>query len=177
VAVGPDNETGKESADSSDVVLPGPFTYQLSSDTVTLGKVQFYPGTFKKVDLTFIPNNNTLFAGNSIVIKGTFTPNAGISVPFTLQSKFTGQVELKLTKAITVSTNSNVTAAVVFDFSKWMGNMDFATATQTAGNILIDANHNTGLLSNFKTALSQQGADLNEEHGDTSGSDSETKGR
>lgn len=176
-AEGSDNESSKDSTDLGDIVLPGPFTYDMSTDTATLGKVQLYPGTFKKVDLTFMPNNNNLFAGNSIVIKGTFTPNAGISVPFTLQSKFAGQVELKLTKAITVSTNSKVSVAIVFDFSKWMGNLDFGTATQTAGTILINANHNTGLLSNFKTALSQQGADLNEEHGGTSGSDSETEGR
>ena len=130
-AGGPDNESSKEMSDSGDIVIPGPFAYNMSTDTVTLGKVKLYPGTFKKVDLTFMPNSNTVFQGNSIVIKGTFTPVSGSSVPFVLQSKFAGQIELNLTKTITVTANSTVSVAIVFDLSKWMGNLDFGTASQT----------------------------------------------
>lgn len=173
-AEGADNESSKDSTDFGDIVLPGPFTYDMSTDTAILGKVQLYPGTFKKVDLTFIPNTNTVFQGNSIVIKGTFTPSTGISVPFILQSKFAGQIELNLTKTITVSANSTVSVAIVFDFSKWMGSLDFGTATQTTGTILIDANHNAKLSGNFEAALSKQGADLNEQHGDTTSTDTGT---
>ncbi len=170
-AGGPDNESSKEMSDSGDIVLPGPFAYNMSTDTAILGKVKLYPGTFKKVDLTFMPNSNTVFQGNSIVIKGTFTPVSGSSVPFVLQSKFAGQIELNLTKTITVSANSTVSVAIVFDFSKWMGNLDFGTASQTAGTILIDATHNPKLSGNFEAALSQHGADLNEEHGTSTGTD------
>jgi hypothetical protein len=170
-ADGKDNETSKDKSDSGDIVLAGPFTYNLSSDTVTLGQVQLYPGTFKKVDLSFILNNDTNFQGNSIVLKGTFTPGSGTAIPFILKSKFAGQIELNLTKAITVSANSKVSIAIVFDFSKWMTNLDFGTATQTAGTIIIDVNHNTVLSNSFESALSQQGAELDEEHGDTTDKD------
>ena len=173
-AGGPDNGSSKETSDSGDIVIPGPFAYNMSSDTATLGNVKLYPGTFKKVDLTFIPNNSTAFQGNSIVIKGIFKSATGTATPFVLQSKFAGQIELNLTKTITVSANSNVSVAIVFDFSKWMKSLDFGTAIQTAGTILIDANHNTKLAGNFEAALSQQGADLNEQHGDTTGTDTGT---
>jgi len=173
-AGGPDNESSKETIDSGNIIIPGPFAYNMSSDTATLGNVKLYPGTFKKVDLTFIPNNSTAFQGNSIVIKGTFKPTSGTLVPFVLQSKFVGQIELKLAKTITVSANSTVSVAIVFNFNNWMGTLDFATVAKTNGTILIDATHNTKLLGNFKAALTQHGADLNEEHGSTTGPDTGT---
>ena len=173
-AGGPDNESSKETSDSGNIVIPGPFAYNMSSDTATLGNVKLYPGTFKKVDLTFIPNNSTAFQGNSIVIKGTFQPTTGTAVPFVLQSKFAGQIELKLAKTITVSANSTVSVAIVFNFNNWMGTLNFGTAAITNGTILIDATHNALLLSNFKAALNQHGADLNEEHGSTTGPDTGT---
>jgi len=166
--------SSKETSDSGNIVIPGPFAYNMSSDTAILGNVKLYPGTFKKVDLTFIPNNSTAFQGNSIVMKGTFQPATGAAVPFVLQSKFAGQIELKLAKTITVSANSTVSVAIVFNFNNWMGTLDFAAAAKTSGTILIDATHNAALLGNFKAALTQHGADLNEEHGSTTGPDTGT---
>ncbi len=173
---GADHESSTENKanDSADIYLPGPYVFNVLSDTITLSNVQVYPGTFKKVDLTFIVNNDSVFRGNSIVFKGRFTPTSGIAIPVVLQSKFAGKTELRLAKVITVSANSKVSLSIVFNLNKWLNALDLTTVTQTSGVILIDATHNQGQLKSFEAALSDQGADLNEEHGDTAGTDTGT---
>jgi len=166
------SSTETEANDSADIYLPGPYAFNVLSDTITLSNVQVYPGTFKKVELTFIPKNDTIFDGNSIVIKGWFTAAGGSAVPVVLQSKFAQQIELKLAKGITVTANSKVSLSIVFNLNKWLNTLDLTTATQTSGVILIDATHNQSQLKSFEAALSDQGADLNEEKGGDSGSDS-----
>lgn len=175
---GADHESSTETKanDSADIYLPGPYAFNVLSDTITLRNVQVYPGTFKKVDLTFIPKNDTVFNGNSIVIKGWFTAAGGSAVQVVLQSKFAQQIELKLAKGITVTANSKVSLSIVFNLNKWLNTIDLTKATKTSGKILIDATHNQGMLKNFEAALSNQGMEINEDHGDTSsGSDNGTE--
>lgn len=162
---GTDSESTTETKDSTEIYLPGPYAFNILSDTITLSNVQVYPGTFKKVDLTFIPKTDSVFNGNSIVIKGQFTPTGGVAIPIVLKSKYAHQVELKLAKGITVTANSKVSLAIVFNLNKWLTSIDLTSATQTSGSILIDGTHNYKLLQAFEGALSNQGMDLNEEHG------------
>lgn len=162
-----DNESSSQTADSSNIVLPGPYALNVATDTITLSQVQVFPGTFKKVDLTFMVKNDTVFKGNSIVIKGQFKATSGATFPFMLESKFAKQIELKLAKGITVSANSKVSIAIVFSLNKWLSTIDLTQAVQTNGVILIDTTHNQAILNTFESALSgaNQGIELNEEHG------------
>lgn len=165
-----------ETKDSADIYLPGPYAFNVLSDTITLSNVKVFPGTFKKVNLTFMVKNGSVFNGHSIVIKGSFTPTGGTVVQVELQSKFAQQVELKLAKGITVTANSKVSLSIVFNLNKWLNAIDLTKATKTSGKILIDATHNQGMLKNFEAALSNQGMEINEDHGDTSpGSDNGTE--
>ena len=168
------NESSTQTSDSSNVILPGPYALNIATDTITLSQVQVFPGTFKKVDLTFMVKNDTGFKGNSIVIKGQFKPTIGATLPFILESKFAKQIELKLTNGITVSANSKVSIAIVFSLNKWLGTIDLTQAVQTSGMILIDNTHNQGTLKTFESVLSSanQGVELNEEHGTSSTTDS-----
>lgn len=168
------NESSTQTSDSSNVILPGPYALNIATDTITLSQVQVFPGTFKKVDLTFMVKNDTGFKGNSIVIKGQFKPTTGATLPFILESKFAKQIELKLTNGITVSANSKVSIAIVFSLNKWLGTIDLTQAVQTSGIILIDNTHNQGTLKTFESALSSsnQGMELNEEHGTSTAADS-----
>jgi len=173
---GSDNESSTETKDSANIYLPGPYAFNVVSDTITLTQVQVFPGTFKKVDLTFMVKNDAVFNGNSIVIKGQFKPTNGAAVSLVLNSKFARQIELKLAKGITVTANSKVSLAIVFSLNKWLGAVDFTKATQTSGAIIIDAAHNTSLLKAFEAALSNQnqGMELNEGYGSSTDTGTET---
>ncbi len=171
-----ESSTGTEANDSADIFLPGPYAFNVVSDTLTLSQVQVFPGTFKKVDLKFLVKNDTLFNGNSIVIKGQFKPTSGSAVNLVLRSKFAQQIELKLAKGITVAANSKVSMSIVFTLNKWVASLDLTKATLTSGSIIIDAAHNKLLLRSFETALSNanEGMQLNEEYGSSTGTDTAT---
>jgi hypothetical protein len=51
-----ETEDGKEdSLDASDIMIAGPFNLDISSGQALIGSFDVYPGTFRKIDFSFIP--------------------------------------------------------------------------------------------------------------------------
>ncbi len=140
-----------EGSENSDVMLAGPFTVDAVTGTVSLQKVDVFPGTFKKVDFSMSVQPNLPFNGGSILVKGFF--KSGISsIPFTIQSAFSSRIQLPLAgNGITAKDKSSVTITITVDVAQLLGNIDFSGATVTNGEIHVDAIANSGLLKNFET--------------------------
>ena len=148
------NEGGGE-ADSSNVFLTGPYALDITTGQAAIAQVSIYPGTFKKVNFLFQTSTATEFYGNSIVIKGLYTPTSGSPVPFTIESVYSKHVQLPIANGgITVTANSQVSIAIVFDINAWLSNLDYANALIANGKILINSTNNSSLLSAFETNLS-----------------------
>lgn len=150
---GSDNES-EDTSDSPDVTAPGPFSLDISNGQALIGSFAVYPGTFKKVDFTFMPNSNDPFYGKSIVIGGEFISNTGTVWPLTLMSNFSKQIKTQIAGGgITVPDNSTVKVNVVFNLVGWFGNIDFSTAQSSNGQILINGSENLALLVAFEANL------------------------
>ncbi len=148
---GNDNEGNSSEADSGDIALPGPFALEISAGTSSLGQVNVYPGTFKKVNFEFLTSTNDPFNGNTIVISGNYLKADGTTIPFLLQSNFAEQVQLLIANGgIVAVANSTQNILIQFDLNAWL-NIDFASAQVTNNQILIDASNNNGLLNAFNT--------------------------
>lgn len=150
-----ENNTAIEAGvENSDVTLPGPYVLEVVNGTMSIDQVAVYPGTFKKVDFNFNISNEAAFGGNSIVIKGSYQKPDGTSVPVTLKSDFSRQVQLPVANGgITVTANSTITLTVVLDIQSWINNLDLSGAILTNNEIIIDKNVNADLLKLFEANL------------------------
>lgn len=145
----------KEDSGNDDVILQGPYTIEISNGIVSFDQVDVFTGTYKKVDLIFQTGDSTTLNGHSIIITGNYINADGSSIPFTLKSDFTKQIQLQLAnEGVTVSENSTVSISIVFDTDAWLSDLDFANAHITNGEIAIDNNNNTSLLNAFEANLS-----------------------
>ena len=148
------NETGgsENETDNGDISLSGPFPLNISGGSASIGQVDVYPGTFKKVDFNF--QTSTALGGKSIVISGEYTAAGGTVVPFTISSAFSQMVQMPLAgSGVSVSANSSVVIDIVFDVNAWMSGIDFGSATISNGAIIIDNENNTALLAVFEANL------------------------
>ncbi len=146
---GPDNEQ-----DAQDIIMTGPYSLDISNNEAFIDSVAVYPGTFRKVDITFATSP---FNGKSIVITGKFTPTGSAAIPFELKSEFSKEIQTQIAgNGITVGSNTSVPIVVTFNLAEWFGNVNFQTAQMVNGAILIDNAHNTNLLSAFESNLSAQ---------------------
>lgn len=146
-----DKEGSSSEADSDGIALPGPFALEISAGTSSLGQINMYPGTFKKVNFHFQTSTNNPFNGNTIVISGDYKKTDGTTIPFMLQSNFSEEVQLLIANGgIVAVANSTQNILIQFDLNAWL-NLDFANAQVTNNQILIDANNNNGLLNAFNT--------------------------
>ena len=146
---GTDNESGDD-GDDEEIVMHGPFTVDIASGEVELGTVSVFPGTFTKVEVELRPNGQP----HSIVITGSYEATAGGSTPFTLHSAFSGDFEAPLAGGgLTISEKSVVPIIVSFDLAGMFDGLDFAGATVSGGEILIDDTNNPALLQAFEAQL------------------------
>ena len=145
----------KEDSGNDDVILQGPYTKEINNGIVSFDQVDLFPGTYKKVDLTFKTSESTIFNGHSIIINGYYLPAGGSTIPFTLISDFTKQIQLPLVNnGVTVSENNMVSISIIFDANVWLSVLDFADANIINEEIAIDNNNNTFLLNAFEANLS-----------------------
>ncbi len=161
---GKDNESKNGGEDSPDITAPGPFSLEISSGQALIGSFDVYPGTFKKVDFKFQSNADDPFYGETIVISGEFTSDAGTTTPFSLKSEFAQQIQTRIANGgITVPANSTVEINVVFDLAGWFNNVDFSAAQISNGQIMIDSGNNTAILNAFESNLAKY-VDVEEEN-------------
>lgn len=146
-----DNSGGE--TENGDIILTGPYTLDIISGSASIGQVNVYPGTFKKVDFNF--QGSDALNGNSIIISGKYTFTDGTVTPFTINSAFSQMVQMPLSgNGVTVVENSSVIIDIVFDTNAWLNGINFESATVTNKQIIIDNNNNTKLLSTFEANLS-----------------------
>jgi len=152
-----DNEDEKDEGsetEQDDILLAGPYVLEIIDSNATIGEVDVYPGTFKKVDFTFLVNDGPEFNGNSIMLKGNYTTADGTIIPVTVKSAFDQQVQLQLADGgVTIASNNLVTLSVVLDAQTWMESIDLSTAILKGGEILIDNVNNQKLLAQFNAVL------------------------
>lgn len=147
------SDSAAESPETSDIVLNGPFTVDAVNGTVSLQKVDVFPGAFKNVNFSLFVQSGTPFSDNSIVVKGTFK-NGTVSTPFVIQSKLSSTIQLPLQGAgLTVKDKGTATVTIIVDVASLLSNIDLGTATVTNGEIRLDATSNTSLLTAFETNL------------------------
>jgi len=148
---GGENDGGGES-NSGNINLPGPFSVDIANSTASLGQVNVFPGTFKKVNFVFQQAVN--LNGSSITISGDYTDARGSVIPYTINSAFAKRVQMPIAeKGIIVTANSSVVIDIVFDVNAWLSGVDFASATVTNGQIIIDSSNNIALLNTFEANL------------------------
>ena len=145
----------KEDSGNDDVILEGPYTIELDKGIVTFDRVDMFTGTYKKVNLIFQTSDSTTLNGHSILITGYYLTADGKTIPFNFCSDFTKQIQLPLLNdGVTVNENSTVSISFVFDANAWLSVLDFADAQIANGEIAIDNDNNTSLLSLFEANLS-----------------------
>lgn len=144
----PEGVEGTET--ENDLLLPGPYTLELSNNLALISNVNVFPGTYKKVNFKFVSGN-----GSAILIRGNFI-NGTVTTPFTLTSTFNKTVQLPLSNGgVVVTANSTKDISIIFDINSWFASLDLSTATLTNGEILIDMNSNKAILSAFEDVLLQ----------------------
>jgi hypothetical protein len=147
----PEGTSTPEGSDQSDIILAGPFTVDAVSGTVSLQKVDVFPGIFKKVDFSLLPQAAAPLNGGSIVVKGNFKSGTS-TTPFTIQSSLTSYIQLPLQgNGITVKDKGAVTVTILVDVAALLNNLDLSGATVANGEILVDATANSALLKIFET--------------------------
>ena len=147
---------GKEIAgvENSDVLLPGPYVLDVIDGKLTIGQVSVYPGTFKKVDFTFLINNDVTFGGNSIIVSGNYQKTDGTVLPVVLKSDFNQQVQLPLANGgLIAAANSTVGLSIVLDIPAWINSLNLSSAIVTNNEILIDKTNNPDFLKLFEANL------------------------
>jgi hypothetical protein len=121
---------------------------------VTIEQVDVYPGTFKKVDFTFLINDQAGFGGNSIIVDGSYQKTDGTILHVVLKSDFNQQVQLPLANGgITAVPNSIVTLSILLDIPAWINSLDLSSAVVSNNEILIDKTNNKELLKLFEANL------------------------
>jgi len=144
----------KEDSGNGDVILQDSYTIDVSNRIVSFDQVEMFPGTYKKVDLTFRTGDSPTLNGYSIIITGHYVTANGRAIPFTLKSDYTKQIQLPLeNNGVTVNENSMVSISIVFDANEWLSVVDFADAHITNGKIVIDNKNNASLLNVFEANL------------------------
>ena len=139
-----------------DIEVTGPFDIDVSNGEIFLDSVAVYSGTFKKVEFNFVVNSNSPFNGNTIHISGEFRPTNAASIPFTLQSQFSENIQGRIAgDGIIVSENTIVPIVVTFDLAGWFNGVDFSSAEVVNSEIRIDSTSNTALLTVFENNLGQ----------------------
>lgn len=140
--------------ENGDVLLPGPYVLDVIDGKLTIDQVDVYPGTFKKVDFTFLVNNEAGFGGNSIMVIGSYQKTDGTVLPVVLRSDFNQQVQLQLANGgVIVAANSTVALSIVLDIPTWLNSLDMSTAVLLNNEILIDKTNNPELLRLFESNL------------------------
>lgn len=140
--------------ENGDVLLPGPYVLDVIDGKLTIDQVDVYPGTFKKVDFTFLVNNEAGFGGNSIMVIGSYQKTDGTVLPVELRSDFNQQVQLQLANGgVIVAANSTVALSIVLDIPTWLNSLDMSTAVLLNNEILIDKTNNPELLRLFESNL------------------------
>jgi len=140
--------------ENGDVLLPGPYVLDLIDGKLTLDQVDVYPGTFKKVDFTFLINNEAGFGGNSIVVTGSYLKTDGTVIPVVLKSAFNQQVQLPLAGGGAIAAaNSTVAISIVLDIPTWINGLDLSSAVVSNNEILINNTSNQELLKLFEANL------------------------
>lgn len=148
-----DDENGRE---AQDILVTGPFSFDITAGEAFIDSVAVYPGTFKNVDMTFMINTDPPFNGKTIVISGEFTPTNRSAIPFTLKSETAKMIRTRIAgNGITVAENTTVPAVVVFDLAGLFSNANFAGAHEINGEIVLDNTSNTALLTAFESNLSR----------------------
>ena len=150
-----------------DIVVAGPFPLQIAGGETFIDTVAIYPGTFKQLTASFGIATQPPFNGNSIVIKGTYTPSGGSGIPVILQSVYDQETECLIAGGgITVPRDTTVALDAAFDVAAWFTDVDLAQAVVTNGQILIDSSHNTDLLAAFEANLENSGGDNGRQQGE-----------
>lgn len=150
--------------EASDIIVNGPLNFDIANGDVSLGNLNVYPGTFKKVDIYFTGNNAVPFNGNSIFVTGNFTKSDGTVLPFEIRSSYNSMYETLIANGgITVLANQSVEVKLTFDLVSLFGNLDLNNAVVTGNVILIDSSNNANILSVFETNL-RNSIDLEENH-------------
>jgi len=145
----------KEDLENDDVILEGPYNIEISNGIATFDQVDMFPGTYKKVDLTFQASDSTTLTGHSILITGNYITTENSVIPFTLKSNYIKQIQLPLANGgVTVYENSTLPISIIFDANAWLSDLGFANAQVTEGEITIDNNNNISLLNGFEANLS-----------------------
>ena len=146
--------SGSPETETPDLILNGPFSFDIANGIINIGTFDVYPGVFKQVDLFFLKSSNQLFNGGSLVINGNFTDKNGSVIPLTLKSKFSQSFQTQIAgNGITVTQNSKLPVTIVFNFDKMFAQLDFNNATVRNGIILIDDANNFQLLQQFEKHL------------------------
>jgi hypothetical protein len=140
--------------ENGDVLLPGPYVLDVIDGKLTIDQVDVYPGTFKKVDFSFMINNEAGFGGNSIMVSGSYQKTDGTVLPVVLKSDFNQQVQLQLANGgVIVAANSTVALSIVLDIPTWINSLDLSTAAVLNNEILIDKTNNQELLKLVESNL------------------------
>ncbi|MFC1618815.1 PepSY-like domain-containing protein [Candidatus Neomarinimicrobiota bacterium] len=151
-----DDDEDHEDDDEDDVLLPGPYALDISDGVAEIATVEVGTGTYRKVDFSFSPLVDLPFDGYSILIDGTFTPDGGAGMPFSLKSTYSDEVQCQIADSgITVDANMTVPVVVIFDVGSWLGDVDFSLATIVDNAIAINPSANQNLLTAFEANLAE----------------------
>jgi len=143
-----------ESGDAGDILFPGPYLLDIQGGSASIDQVDVQPGTYKKVDFEFVAGSEN--NSHSIVLSGIYTNAQGMTVPFTLTSEFAETVQLPLVgDGIQVTSGSISSISILFDVNNWLNKLDFSSANQSNGQIIINKEENSGLYLTFLSSLSQ----------------------
>ena len=148
------NSSGGSETETPDLVLNGPFNFDIANGEVNIGTFDVYPGVFKQVDLFFLQSSNQPFNGGSLVINGSYTDHNGAVIPLILKSKFSQSFQTQINgSGITVTKNSKLPITIAFNFDKMFAQLDFSKAVVKNGTIFIDESNNFQVLQLFEKNL------------------------
>ena len=148
------NSSGGTETETPDLVLNGPFNFDIANGEVNIGTFDVYPGVFKQVDLFFLCSANQPFNGGSLIINGNYTNQNGTVTPVVLKSKFGQSFQTLLAgSGINVANNSKMPITIAFNFDKIFAQIDLSKALINNGTITIDEANNLTLLQLFEKNL------------------------
>lgn len=162
-----DHQDNDDEDEDDDVLITGPFPVDLSSGSVEITSTEVPAGSYTEVELILGATDQADFGGHTILISGSFTSPILGTLPLSIVSNLSGDLECGISGDVLIVEPDAVTQIrIIFDLVAALDAIDFSSASISDAGIVISSLANADLLEVFEAQLSQDEDDEYEYEGE-----------
>ena len=149
-----DDEDEEDEEREVEIEVEGPYFITLEKNIVKLDSALVYPGDFTEMEVTFEPADDEPMNGAAFRIAGEFKTEDDLTFPFQITSRRETEYEIEFEKTgHKFESGKTASLLVKISIEEWLKAVDLVDAEITEGIILVDKQHNPGLLAKLEKSL------------------------